>query len=110
MTSRSLLLLGRLAPARWATSFCRTVGSPHRDRELAGTLTLHEFTREAEELQGWLESQKQVARGGESLGEDHEHILVSRGLGKAGVPRHMLGTAGAGCGWLCWAADVVSPG
>ncbi|KAF6133107.1 spectrin beta, non-erythrocytic 5 [Phyllostomus discolor] len=47
-----------------------------RDRELEGTLRLHEFTREAEALQSWLASQMQVARGGEGLGEeDHEGVL-----------------------------------
>ncbi|CAN0540377.1 unnamed protein product [Rangifer tarandus platyrhynchus] len=46
-----------------------------RDRELEGTLKLHEFMREAENLQGWLASQKQVAGGGESLGEDYEDVL-----------------------------------
>ncbi|KAF5925525.1 hypothetical protein HPG69_001972 [Diceros bicornis minor] len=45
-----------------------------RDQELEGTLKLHKFMREAEELQSWLASQKQVARG-ESLGEDHEQVL-----------------------------------
>ncbi|XP_061286842.1 spectrin beta chain, non-erythrocytic 5 isoform X2 [Bos javanicus] len=46
-----------------------------RDRELEGTLKLHEFMREAEDLQGWLASQKQVAGRGESLGEDYEDVL-----------------------------------
>uniref|UniRef100_A0A2K5EHS7 Spectrin beta, non-erythrocytic 5 n=1 Tax=Aotus nancymaae TaxID=37293 RepID=A0A2K5EHS7_AOTNA len=46
-----------------------------RDRELEGTLKLHEFLREAKDLQSWLTSQKQAAKGGESLGEDPEHIL-----------------------------------
>ncbi|GAB5572546.1 spectrin beta chain [Prionailurus iriomotensis] len=46
-----------------------------RGRELEGTLKLHEFMGEAEELWSWLASQKQVAREGESLGEDHEHVL-----------------------------------
>ncbi|KAM7239689.1 hypothetical protein CapIbe_009184 [Capra ibex] len=46
-----------------------------RDRELEGTLKLHEFMREAEDLQSWLASQKQVAGGGESLGEDYEDVL-----------------------------------
>ncbi|OWK09720.1 hypothetical protein Celaphus_00006342, partial [Cervus elaphus hippelaphus] len=46
-----------------------------RDRELEGALKLHEFMREAENLQGWLASQKQVAAGGESLGEDYENVL-----------------------------------
>ncbi|XP_032336758.1 spectrin beta chain, non-erythrocytic 5 [Camelus ferus] len=46
-----------------------------RDQELKGTLKLQEFMREAKELQGWLVSQKQAARGGESLGEDHEDVL-----------------------------------
>lgn len=32
--------------------------------------------REAEDLQVWLASRKQVARGGDSFGEDHEHVLV----------------------------------
>uniref|UniRef100_A0A667H474 Spectrin beta, non-erythrocytic 5 n=1 Tax=Lynx canadensis TaxID=61383 RepID=A0A667H474_LYNCA len=49
-----------------------------RGRELEGTLKLHEFMGEAEELWSWLASQKQVAREGESLGEDHEHVLHLR--------------------------------
>ncbi|XP_037691030.1 LOW QUALITY PROTEIN: spectrin beta chain, non-erythrocytic 5 [Choloepus didactylus] len=49
-----------------------------RDRELEGTLKLHEFMREAEDLQIWLASQKQVAGEGESLGEDYEHVLHLR--------------------------------
>lgn len=32
--------------------------------------------REAEDLQSWLTSRRQVARGGDSFGEDHEHVLV----------------------------------
>ena len=52
------------------------MGYPHRDRELEGALKLHELMREAEDLQGWLASQKQVAGGGESLGEDYEDVLV----------------------------------
>lgn len=58
------------------------MGYPHRDRELEGTLKLHEFMREAEDLQGWLASQKQVAGRGESLGEDYEDVLVRRGWGQ----------------------------
>ncbi|XP_030670113.1 spectrin beta chain, non-erythrocytic 5 isoform X2 [Nomascus leucogenys] len=46
-----------------------------RDRELEGTLRLHEFLRETEDLQSWLARQKQEAKGGESLGEDPEHAL-----------------------------------
>ncbi|XP_028622676.1 spectrin beta chain, non-erythrocytic 5 [Grammomys surdaster] len=46
-----------------------------RGQELEGTLRLHEFMREAEDLQSWLASRKQVARGGDSFGEDHEHVL-----------------------------------
>ncbi|XP_076785650.1 spectrin beta chain, non-erythrocytic 5 isoform X3 [Arvicanthis niloticus] len=46
-----------------------------RGQELEGTLRLHEFMREAEDLQSWLPSKKQVARGGDSFGEDHEHVL-----------------------------------
>ncbi|XP_078189296.1 spectrin beta chain, non-erythrocytic 5 [Callithrix jacchus] len=49
-----------------------------RGRELEGTLKLHEFLREAKDLQNWLASQKQAAKGGESLGEDPEHTLVPR--------------------------------
>lgn len=40
---------------------------------------MHKFMREAEDLQGWLASQKQAVRGGESLGE--EGVLVRRGRG-----------------------------
>uniref|UniRef100_H0XEK4 Spectrin beta, non-erythrocytic 5 n=1 Tax=Otolemur garnettii TaxID=30611 RepID=H0XEK4_OTOGA len=46
-----------------------------RDQELKGTLKLHEFMREAEDLQSWMVSQKQAAKGAESLGEDHGHVL-----------------------------------
>ncbi|XP_040602017.1 LOW QUALITY PROTEIN: spectrin beta chain, non-erythrocytic 5 [Mesocricetus auratus] len=46
-----------------------------RGQELEGTLKLHEFMREAEDLQSWLASWKQVARGGDDFGEDHEHVL-----------------------------------
>ncbi|CAK7301658.1 Spectrin beta chain, non-erythrocytic 5 [Vulpes lagopus] len=49
-----------------------------RGCELEGTLKLHEFMGEAEELQCWLASQKQAARPEQSLGEDHEHILHLR--------------------------------
>ncbi|XP_064148191.1 spectrin beta chain, non-erythrocytic 5 isoform X4 [Loxodonta africana] len=48
-----------------------------RDQELEGTLKLHEFMKEAEDLQSWLTSQKQVARE-ESPGEDYEHVLHLR--------------------------------
>ncbi|XP_034850492.1 spectrin beta chain, non-erythrocytic 5 [Mirounga leonina] len=47
-------------------------------RELEGTLKLHEFMGEAEELQSWLASQKLAAGPVESLGEDHAHILHLR--------------------------------
>lgn len=67
------------------------MGHPHRDRELEGTLKLHEFMREAEELQSWLARQTEAARGGESLGEDHEHVLVRRGLGQGGALRQNAG-------------------
>ncbi|XP_037360039.1 spectrin beta chain, non-erythrocytic 5 [Talpa occidentalis] len=46
-----------------------------RGRELEGTLKVHEFTKEAAELWSWLARQKQAARAGEHLGEDHEHVL-----------------------------------
>ncbi|XP_069348326.1 spectrin beta chain, non-erythrocytic 5 [Eulemur rufifrons] len=46
-----------------------------RDRELKRTLKLHEFMREAEDLQSWLASQAQAAKGAEDLGEDPEHVL-----------------------------------
>ncbi|XP_032273432.1 spectrin beta chain, non-erythrocytic 5 [Phoca vitulina] len=49
-----------------------------RGRELEGTLQLHEFMGEAEELQSWLASQKLEAGPAESLGEDHAHILHLR--------------------------------
>uniref|UniRef100_A0A8C3VFV2 Spectrin beta, non-erythrocytic 5 n=1 Tax=Catagonus wagneri TaxID=51154 RepID=A0A8C3VFV2_9CETA len=49
-----------------------------RDRELEGTLKLHEFVREAEALQGWLTSQKEEARAAESPGEDYEDVLRLR--------------------------------
>lgn len=61
-----------------------TTGCPYRGRELEGTLKLHEFMGEAEELWSWLASQKQVAREGESLGEDHEHVLVRERPGLGG--------------------------
>ncbi|CAO2579266.1 Spectrin beta chain, non-erythrocytic 5, partial [Lemmus lemmus] len=46
-----------------------------RGQELEGTLKLHEFMREAEGLQSWLTSWKQVASRGDSFGEDYEHVL-----------------------------------
>ncbi|XP_029391606.1 LOW QUALITY PROTEIN: spectrin beta chain, non-erythrocytic 5 [Mus pahari] len=46
-----------------------------RGQELEGTLRLHEFMREAEDLQVWLATRKQVARGGDNFGEDHERVL-----------------------------------
>uniref|UniRef100_A0A8C0SCA8 Calponin-homology (CH) domain-containing protein n=1 Tax=Canis lupus familiaris TaxID=9615 RepID=A0A8C0SCA8_CANLF len=49
-----------------------------RGCELEGTLKLHEFMGEAEELRCWLASQKQAARPEQNLGEDHEHILHLR--------------------------------
>nr|XP_048315627.1 spectrin beta chain, non-erythrocytic 5 [Myodes glareolus] len=46
-----------------------------RGQELEGTLKLHEFMREAEDLQRWLAIWKQVASGGDNFGEDYEHVL-----------------------------------
>uniref|UniRef100_A0A8C2VDR6 Uncharacterized protein n=1 Tax=Chinchilla lanigera TaxID=34839 RepID=A0A8C2VDR6_CHILA len=46
-----------------------------RGRQLEGTLRLHEFMREAEDLQSWLTSQKWAATRGDCLGEDYEHVL-----------------------------------
>lgn len=81
MTSfRAPLWLGQLSPGRWVVSFWVTTSYPTRGRELEGALRLHEFTREAEELHSWLAGQTQVARGGEGLREDHEGVLVRRGL------------------------------
>ncbi|XP_069861789.1 spectrin beta chain, non-erythrocytic 5 [Dipodomys merriami] len=45
-----------------------------RGLELEGTLRFHEFMSEAADLQGWLDSQKQVVRAGESLAEDPERL------------------------------------
>lgn len=85
-----------------------TVGCPHRDRELEGTLKLHEFLREAEELQSWLASQKQTARG-ESLGEDHEQVLVRKGLGQGGTPEAEPWGEGAQPGWAVWRRGLWEP-
>lgn len=76
------------------------MGYPHRDRELEETLKLHEFMREAEELQSWLASQTQAARGAEGLGEDYEHILVSGGRGQGAAMRQNAGAEGAGLAGL----------
>ncbi|CAH6788033.1 Sptbn5 [Phodopus roborovskii] len=46
-----------------------------RGQEMEGTLKLHEYMTEAEDLRRQLASWKQVARGGDSFGEDHEHVL-----------------------------------
>ncbi|KAM6181713.1 LOW QUALITY PROTEIN: spectrin beta chain, non-erythrocytic 5 [Erethizon dorsatum] len=46
-----------------------------RGWQLEGMLRLHEFMREAEDLQRWLASQKWAATRGECLGEDYEHVL-----------------------------------
>lgn len=51
--------------------------------------------REAEDLQSWLASWKQVARGGDNFGEDHEHVLV-RGQEQGGHMRQMLGGGDGG--------------
>ena len=72
--------MGQLSPGEWAAHLGE-LGCPHRGCELEGTLKLHEFMGEAEELRCWLASQKQAARPEQSLGEDHEHILVRRELG-----------------------------
>lgn len=78
----------------------RNAGCRHRGQELEGTLRLHEFMREAEDLQSWLASWKQVARGGDSFGEDHAHVLV-RGQGQ--------GRYGGG-GGRCWMAGASPTG
>ena len=57
---------------------------------------MHEFMREAEDLQGRPASQKQAVRGGESLGEDCQDALVRRG--RAG--RKPRGRALGAGGWL----------
>lgn len=62
--------------SRQTANIWGTPGCHHRGRELDGTLRLHEFTREAEDLQRWLASWKLVVRGGDHFGEDHERVLV----------------------------------
>ncbi|XP_068961768.1 spectrin beta chain, non-erythrocytic 5 [Petaurus breviceps papuanus] len=46
-----------------------------RGHRLEEELRLHEFIQEAEELQGWLARQKQVASSEEDPGEDYAHVL-----------------------------------
>lgn len=88
--------LGQLSSRVWAANFREPWAIPHRDQELEGTLKLHEFMRRLRtRLQNWLASQKQVAGGGESLGEDYEDVLVRRGWGRA---------------WLGCVKGFMSPG
>ncbi|KAM7327506.1 hypothetical protein ACRRTK_013873 [Alexandromys fortis] len=77
-----LQALQKLADARsyhqgdeQAANIRENPGCHHRGQELEGTLKLHEFTREAEDLQRWLASWKQVASGGDNFGEDYERAL-----------------------------------
>eukprot|EP00069_Balaena_mysticetus_P015145 bmy_09147T0 len=77
-TMNNLLL--QLSPGGWAANFWGTTGYPHGERELEGTLKMHEFMREAEDLQGRPASQKQAVRGGESLGEDYQDALLGATL------------------------------
>ncbi|KAM9061272.1 LOW QUALITY PROTEIN: spectrin beta chain, non-erythrocytic 5 [Sarcophilus harrisii] len=49
-----------------------------RGRRLEEELRLHEFTQEAQELRGWLASQKQAARREEDPGEDFARVLHLR--------------------------------
>ncbi|XP_019500408.1 PREDICTED: spectrin beta chain, non-erythrocytic 5 [Hipposideros armiger] len=67
--------LGMVQERLWAQLRALQELAATRDRQLEGTLKLHEFMREAEELQSWLAAQTQAARTGESPGEDYEHIL-----------------------------------
>lgn len=94
----------QVPPFRWASCpqgsvQVGTTGCPPRGRELEGTLQLHEFMGEAEELQSWLASQKLEAGPAESLGEDHAHILVRR----AGAGRT---PSGARLGAAAWPAGL----
>ncbi|XP_038597006.1 spectrin beta chain, non-erythrocytic 5 [Tachyglossus aculeatus] len=64
-----------------------------RGRRLEGTLKLHEFIREAEELQDWLRGQRQAVGSGEDVvGEDYEHVLHLRA--KFETLQHQLETGG----------------
>uniref|UniRef100_G3VXY1 Calponin-homology (CH) domain-containing protein n=1 Tax=Sarcophilus harrisii TaxID=9305 RepID=G3VXY1_SARHA len=73
-------------------SLSRRTGAAGRGREGKGgrrleeELRLHEFTQEAQELRGWLASQKQAARREEDPGEDFARVLVrGRGVPEAGL-------------------------
>ncbi|XP_027725997.1 spectrin beta chain, non-erythrocytic 5 [Vombatus ursinus] len=63
-----------------------------RGRRLEEELRLHEFIQEAEELQGWLARQKQVASGEEEPGEDYTHVLHLRA--KYELFQHRVETGG----------------
>ncbi|KAL7992424.1 hypothetical protein Chor_016680 [Crotalus horridus] len=46
-----------------------------RGKRLEETLELHDFLRECEDLEGWINEQKQVASS-EDYGADYDHVLV----------------------------------
>ncbi|NXP72171.1 SPTN5 protein, partial [Ramphastos sulfuratus] len=62
-----------------------------RGKKLDETLVLHEFLREYEDLQDWINPQKQAASS-EDYGNDYEHILQLRA--KYDTSRHQLEAAG----------------
>lgn len=47
-----------------------------RGKKLEETLELHDFLSEYEDLEGWINKQKQVASS-EDYGPDYDHVLVS---------------------------------
>lgn len=47
-----------------------------RGKKLEETLELHDFLREYEDLEEWINEQKQVASS-EDYGADYDHVLVS---------------------------------
>ncbi|XP_074091259.1 spectrin beta chain, non-erythrocytic 5 isoform X1 [Macrotis lagotis] len=63
-----------------------------RDHRLEEKLRLHEFIQEAEELQGWLTRQKQMASSEEDPGEDYAHVLHLRA--KYELFQHQVETGG----------------
>ncbi|XP_078007768.1 LOW QUALITY PROTEIN: spectrin beta chain, non-erythrocytic 5 [Phascolarctos cinereus] len=63
-----------------------------RGHRLEEELRLHEFIQEAEELQGWLARQKQVASGEDDPGEDYTRVLHLRA--KYELFQHQVETGG----------------
>ena len=50
--------------------------SKKRSRNLAESKLMHEYIRESEDLEEWIDDQMQIASS-EDFGQDYEHLQVS---------------------------------